>query len=93
MYKKVNRNYTEVYAHIPDHTGLTPDILFRTLSDVNYKPNLVFPILPSQYSARNIRKLNYFHLLLLVIHKIIQVLILAQFDTPDFTMKHQLVTH
>jgi hypothetical protein len=43
------RSYTEVYAHIPDHTGRTPDVLFRTKSDKNYKPNLAFPILPSQY--------------------------------------------
>lgn len=44
-----NRSYTEVHANIPDHTGRTPDILFRTLVDVNYKPNLTFPIIPSQY--------------------------------------------
>ena len=46
---EANRSYTEVYAHIPDHTGKTPDILFRTISDVNYRPNLTFPIIPSQY--------------------------------------------
>jgi hypothetical protein len=46
---EANRSYTEVYAHIPDHTGQTPDILFRTAVDENYKPNLIFPILPSQY--------------------------------------------
>lgn len=44
-----NRAYTEVYAHIPDHTGQTPDILFRTIADVNYKPGMIFPIIPSQY--------------------------------------------
>ena len=44
-----NRSYTEVYAHIPDHTGQTPDILFRTMTDVNYKPGMYYPILPSQY--------------------------------------------
>lgn len=47
--QEANRSYTEVYAHIPDHTGQTPDILFRTKADQNYKPNLAFPILPSQY--------------------------------------------
>jgi len=46
---EANRSYTEIYAHIPDHTGQTPDILFRTMTDVNYKPNLTFPIIPSQY--------------------------------------------
>ena len=49
--QEANRSYTEVYAHIPDHTGQTPDILFRTMQDVNYKPNLSFPIIPSQYQA------------------------------------------
>jgi hypothetical protein len=44
-----NKSYTEIYAHIPDSTGKTPDILFRTKIDRNYRPNLTFPILPSQY--------------------------------------------
>lgn len=47
--QEANRSYTEVYAHIPDHTGRTPDLLFRTIVDVNYKPNMVFPIIPSQF--------------------------------------------
>jgi hypothetical protein len=47
--QEANKAYTEVYAHIPDHTGQTPDILFRTKPDINYKPNLVFPIIPAQY--------------------------------------------
>lgn len=47
--QEANSSYTEVYAQVPGHTGQTPDILFRTTSDDNYKPNLVFPILPSQY--------------------------------------------
>jgi len=47
--QEANRSYTEVHAQIPDHTGRTPDILFRTAIDVNYKPNITFPILPSQY--------------------------------------------
>ena len=47
--QEANKAYTEVYAHIPDHTGQTPDILFRTIADVNYKPGMVFPIIPNQY--------------------------------------------
>lgn len=43
-----NRSYTEVYAQIPDQNGMTPDILFRTGYDVNYRPNLSFPIIPGQ---------------------------------------------
>jgi hypothetical protein len=50
--QEANRSYTEVYAHIPDHTGETPDILFRTLSDANYKPGINFPILPSQFQPQ-----------------------------------------
>jgi|LauGreDrversion4_2_1035121.scaffolds.fasta_scaffold02556_6 hypothetical protein len=46
--QEANRSYTEVYAHIPDHNGMTPDVLFRTSFDENYSPNLTFPIIPSQ---------------------------------------------
>jgi hypothetical protein len=46
--QEANRNYTEVYAHVPDHVGMTPNVLFRTEWDTNYRPNLRFPILPSQ---------------------------------------------
>ncbi len=46
-----NISTTEIYAHIPDHTGQTPDILFRTKYDDNFKPNLTIPILPSQIQA------------------------------------------
>jgi hypothetical protein len=46
--QEANKSYTEVYAHIGDQMGRTPDVLFRTKSDENYKPNLEFPILPSQ---------------------------------------------
>ena len=49
--QEANRAYTEVHANIPDHTGRTPDILFRTVADVNYKPGLSFPIIPNQYQA------------------------------------------
>lgn len=48
---EANRSYTEIYAHIPDHTGKTPDILFRTKTDKNYKPGLSFPIRPSDYQS------------------------------------------
>jgi hypothetical protein len=47
--QEANKAYTQVYAHIPDHTGQTPDILFRTVADVNYKPGMIFPIIPNQY--------------------------------------------
>lgn len=44
-----NKSYVQAYAHIADNVGATPDILFRTSYDDNYKPNLVYPILPAQY--------------------------------------------
>lgn len=47
--QEANRSYTEVYAQIPDYTGETPDVLFRTKFDDNYSPGLEFPLLPSQY--------------------------------------------
>lgn len=84
--QEANRSYTEVHAHIPDHTGATPDILFRTTYDVNYKPNMQFPIIPSQYQpeilgAENFQSpivnspLNY------------PGSYFGQFDTVDFTYK------
>ena len=82
--KEANRSYTEVHAHIPDHTGMTPDILFRTKYDNNYKPSMTFPIIPSQYQpeimgAENFQSpivnspLNY------------PGSYFGQFDTLDFT--------
>ena len=47
--QEANRSYQEVWAHVPAHTGQTPDILFRTVVDRNYKPNMLYPILPAQY--------------------------------------------
>ena len=47
--KKADGSHTEVIAHISDNQGLTPDVLFRTLHDNNYEPNLTFPILPQQF--------------------------------------------
>ncbi len=57
--QEANNSYTEVYAHIPDHTGKTPDILFRTMSDVNYKPNMAYPILPSQFQPEIVGAENF----------------------------------
>jgi len=57
--QEANRSYTEVYAHIGDHLGQTPDILFRTISDVNYSPNLEFPLLPSQYQPEILGAENF----------------------------------
>jgi len=47
--QEANMSYTEVYAQVSGQNGATPDILFRTMTDTNYVPNSVFPILPSQY--------------------------------------------
>lgn len=46
--QEASKSYMDVYAQIPAHTGQTPDILFRTTYDVNYKPSMSFPIIPSQ---------------------------------------------
>jgi hypothetical protein len=54
-----NKSYTEVVSHIGDHQGATPDVLFRTVSDENYKPNLAFPILPSQYQPEILGAENF----------------------------------
>lgn len=39
----VNRDgaaYTEVYIHVPTNSGSTPDVLFKTFSDNNYRPGV-----------------------------------------------------
>lgn len=82
--QEANRNYTEVQAHIPDHTGATPDILFRTMVDVNYKPNLTFPILPSQYQPE-ILGAELFSSPIVSNPTNYPGSYFAQFDTPDFT--------
>jgi hypothetical protein len=82
--QEANRNYTEVYAHIPDHTGQTPDVLFRTTYDVNYKPNLTFPILPSQYQPE-ILGAELFNSPIVSTPQNYPGSYFAQFDTPDFT--------
>jgi hypothetical protein len=46
--QEATRSWTEVYSMVAAQNGQTPDILFRTMFDNNYKPNLSFPISPSQ---------------------------------------------
>lgn len=82
--QEANRSYTEVYAHIPDHTGMTPDILFRTNYDVNYKPNLIFPILPSQYQTE-IMGAELFNSPIVSSPQSYPGSYFGQFDTLDFT--------
>lgn len=82
--QEANRSYTEVYAHIPDHTGKTPDILFRTTSDINYKPNLSFPIIPSQYQPE-IMGAESFKSPIVNTPYNYPGSYLGQFDTLDFT--------
>ncbi len=82
--QEANRNYTEVFAHIPDHVGQTPDVLFRTMVDVNYKPNLTFPILPSQYQPE-ILGAELFSSPIVSSPQNYPGSYFAQFDTPDFT--------
>lgn len=54
-----DRSYTEVWAHIPDNAGQTPDVLFRTKTDKNYKPGISFPILPSQIQSEIVGAENF----------------------------------
>jgi hypothetical protein len=84
--QEANRSYTEVYAHIPDHTGQTPDVLFRTLSDDNYKPNMTFPIIPSQYQPE-IRGAELFNSPIVSSNEDYPGSYFGQFDTLDFTYK------
>jgi len=56
---EANESYTEVWAHVPAHTGQTPDVLFRTKIDENYKPGLRFPIIPSQIQSEIVGGENF----------------------------------
>jgi len=82
--QEANRSYTSVYAHIPDHTGKTPDILFRTDVDVNYKPNMTFPILPAQYQPE-ILGAESFNSPIVSTPQNYPGSFYGQFDTPDYT--------
>jgi hypothetical protein len=83
---EANRSYTEVYAHIPDHTGKTPDILFRTISDVNYRPNLTFPIIPSQYQPE-IMGAEFFNSPIVSFPEDYPGSYYGQFDAIDYTYR------
>lgn len=79
-----NKSYTEVYAHVPDHTGKTPDILFRTLEDQNYKPGLIFPIIPNQYQPEIVGA-ELFSSPIVNDPNSYPGSYYGQFDSPDFT--------
>ncbi len=83
-----NRSYTEVYAHIPDHTGQTPDILFRTIVDDNYRPSLTFPIIPSQYQPE-ILGAEFFNSPIVNTPQNYPGSYFGQFDTLNFTYETQ----
>ena len=82
--QEANRNYTEVHAHVPDHTGRTPDVLFRTKVDKNYRPNLTFPIIPSQYQSE-ILGAELFNSPIVSNPQSYPGSFYGQFDTLDFT--------
>ena len=82
--QNASKAYTEVHAMIPDHTGRTPDILFRTRSDKNYKPNMIFPILPSQYQPE-IMGAEVFTNPIVSTPQNYPGSYYGQFDTDDFT--------
>ena len=86
--QEANRNYTEVYAHVPAHTGQTPDLLFRTVVDVNYKPNMVFPIIPSQFQPE-ILGAELFNSPIVSSPQNYPGSYFGQFDTLDFTYETQ----
>lgn len=81
-----NKAYTEIYAHIGDHLGETPDILFRTYADDNYKPNLEWPILPSQIQPEIIGA-EQFSSPIVSDPQNYPGDYYGQFDTSDFTYK------
>jgi len=82
--QEANMSYTEVYAQVSGQNGATPDVLFRTMTDTNYKPNLVFPILPSQYQPEIVGAEIYTSPIV-VNPQDYPGSYYGQFDTTDFT--------
>ena len=82
--QEANSSYTEVYAQVAGQVGQTPDVLFRTMADVNYKPNLVFPILPSQYQPEIVGA-EVYSSPIVTSPQNYPGSYYAQFDTIDFT--------
>jgi hypothetical protein len=48
--KTSKKSYIEVSANFPHHVGQTPTVLFRTIDNSNYYPDLEIPILPDEIS-------------------------------------------
>lgn len=84
--QEANQSYSQVYAHIPDHVGKTPDVLFRTILNDNYKPNLEFPILPSEYQPE-IKGAEQFSSPIVNEPSNYPGTQYGQFDTTDYTYK------
>lgn len=82
--QQANKSYSEVYAHVPDHTGKTPDVLFRTIADPNYKPGLIFPIRPNQYQPEIVGA-ELFSSPIVNSPTTYPGSYYGQFDSPDFT--------
>lgn len=38
--KSKDNSYTEIYIHVPTNVGTTPHVLFKSVSDANYYPNM-----------------------------------------------------
>lgn len=50
-----NKVTKEVTAYVPEQSGATPKILFRTSADKNYRPGISFPFIPAQWEQREIQ--------------------------------------
>jgi hypothetical protein len=57
-------SYTEVYIHVPTNVGTTPHVLFKSVSDFNYFPNMTIansPIDPLNIEYLSGRRYNETH--------------------------------
>lgn len=54
-----NRNYKEIWGFVSEACGQSPTVLFRTMSDVNYRPGLTYPILPTQKQPEIVGSENF----------------------------------
>jgi hypothetical protein len=62
-YKGNENSYSELYLHVPNNVGSTPYILFKSVEDANYKPNMTITHSPELAENREtIVGRNYFDL-------------------------------
>lgn len=84
--QSANRNYTQALTFLPEHEGSTPTKLFRLHSDKNYRPGLIYPILPIQKQSEIVGAENFNNPIITNTEKYPGDQY-GHFDSPDYTYR------